>query len=123
MANNANGLVKWFNDSKGYGFIEPDGGGEDIFVHFSAIHMNGFKTLRQGSRVSFELVDGPKGKQAVNIQPEEGDRRPRRSPFGIHHSPGQHGQQEQHAGAQDHALHTSSQHAEFRASGSMQQHA
>ncbi|MBU6437156.1 MAG: cold-shock protein [Betaproteobacteria bacterium] len=78
----ANGVVKWFNDAKGYGFIEPEGGGEDVFAHFSAIQMNGFKTLRQGSRVSFELIDGPKGKQALNIQSDEAERPPRRTPFG-----------------------------------------
>jgi cold shock protein len=63
----ATGTVKWFNDAKGFGFIEPEGGGEDVFAHFSAIQMEGFRTLKQGSRVSFELVDGPKGKLAQNI--------------------------------------------------------
>jgi CspA family cold shock protein len=62
------GHVKWFNDAKGFGFIEPDGGGGDIFAHFSAIQMDGFRTLKQGSRVSYELVQGPKGDQAQNIQ-------------------------------------------------------
>jgi len=61
------GTVKWFNDAKGFGFIEPDGGGEDVFAHFSAIQMEGFRTLKQGSRVSFELVAGPKGQLAQNI--------------------------------------------------------
>ena len=61
------GTVKWFNDAKGFGFITPDGGGEDLFAHFSAINMNGFKTLKEGERVSFDVVDGPKGKQAANI--------------------------------------------------------
>lgn len=61
------GMVKWFNDVKGFGFIEPDGGGEDVFAHFSAIQMEGFRTLKQGSQVSYELVDGPKGKLAQNI--------------------------------------------------------
>lgn len=61
------GTVKWFNDAKGFGFIEPDGGGEDVFAHFSAIQMEGFRTLKQGGRVSFDLVDGPKGKLAQNI--------------------------------------------------------
>lgn len=64
----ATGTVKWFNDAKGYGFITPDDGGEDLFAHFSAIQMNGFKTLKEGQKVSFELVAGPKGKQASNIQ-------------------------------------------------------
>ncbi|MDP3619331.1 MAG: cold-shock protein, partial [Ramlibacter sp.] len=59
-----NGTVKWFNDAKGFGFIEPEGGGEDVFAHFSAIAMEGFRTLKQGARVSFDLVDGPKGKLA-----------------------------------------------------------
>jgi cold shock protein len=62
-----NGTVKWFNDAKGFGFIEPEGGGADVFAHFSAVQMDGFKTLKQGSRVSFELVQGPKGDLAQNI--------------------------------------------------------
>ena len=61
------GMVKWFNDVKGFGFIEPEGGGEDVFAHFSAIQMEGFRTLKQGSHVSYELVDGPKGRLAQNI--------------------------------------------------------
>lgn len=65
----ATGTVKWFNDSKGFGFITPDGGGEDLFAHFSAIKSNGFKTLAEGQRVSFDVTTGPKGKQASNIQP------------------------------------------------------
>jgi len=64
----ATGTVKWFNDAKGFGFIEPDGGGADVFAHFSAIAMDGFKTLKQGSRVSFEITEGPKGQLAQNIQ-------------------------------------------------------
>lgn len=63
------GTVKWFNDLKGFGFIEPEGGGEDIFAHFSAIQMDGFRTLKQGARVRFDVVDGPKGKLAQNIAP------------------------------------------------------
>ena len=62
------GTVKWFNDAKGFGFITPDGGGEDLFAHFSAINMPGFKTLKEGQKVSFEVTQGPKGKQASNIQ-------------------------------------------------------
>ena len=62
------GTVKWFNDAKGFGFITPDGGGEDLFAHFSAINMPGFKTLKEGQKVSFEVTTGPKGKQASNIQ-------------------------------------------------------
>ena len=65
------GRVKWFNDAKGFGFIEPEGGGGDVFAHFSAIQMDGFRTLKQGARVSFELVQGPKGEQAQNIQAVE----------------------------------------------------
>jgi CspA family cold shock protein len=61
------GTVKWFNDAKGFGFIEPEGGGEDIFAHFSEIQMEGFRTLKQGARVSFELVQGPKGMLAHSI--------------------------------------------------------
>jgi CspA family cold shock protein len=67
----ATGTVKWFNDAKGFGFITPDGGGEDLFAHFSAIKMQGFKTLKEGQKVSFEVTTGPKGKQASNIQPPE----------------------------------------------------
>lgn len=62
------GSVKWFNDSKGFGFITPDNGGEDLFAHFSAIQSAGFKTLKENQRVSFEVATGPKGKQAANIQ-------------------------------------------------------
>jgi cold shock protein len=64
----ARGIVKWFNDVKGFGFIEPEGGGEDVFAHFSAIQMDGFRTLKQGSTVDFDLIDGPKGKLAQNIR-------------------------------------------------------
>jgi cold shock protein len=60
------GRVKWFNDAKGYGFIEREGGG-DVFVHFSAIQMEGFKTLQEGQTVAFEIVDGPKGPQAASV--------------------------------------------------------
>lgn len=63
------GTVKWFNDAKGFGFIEPEGGGSDVFAHFSAIQMDGFRTLKQGSRVAFELTKGPKGDLAQNIRP------------------------------------------------------
>ena len=65
-----NGTVKWFNDAKGFGFITPDGGGEDLFAHFSAINTPGFKSLSENQRVSFEITTGPKGKQAANIQPQ-----------------------------------------------------
>ena len=64
----ATGTVKWFNDAKGFGFISPDGGGEDLFAHFSAIQSSGFKTLKENQKVSFEVVQGPKGKQASNIR-------------------------------------------------------
>ena len=62
------GTVKWFNDSKGFGFITPDDGGDDLFAHFSAIIESGYKSLKEGQRVSFEVTDGAKGKQASNIQ-------------------------------------------------------
>ncbi|WP_274558035.1 cold-shock protein [Streptomyces spiramyceticus] len=64
----ATGIVKWFNDAKGFGFITPDEGGEDLYAHFSAINMPGFKSLKEGQLVSFDIVNGPKGKQASNIQ-------------------------------------------------------
>ena len=65
----ATGTVKWFNDAKGFGFITPDAGGDDLFAHFSAINMPGFKTLAEGQKVSFEVTAGNKGKQqASNIQ-------------------------------------------------------
>ena len=62
------GIVKWFNDAKGFGFITPDSGNADLFAHFSAIQAGGFKTLQENQRVSFDVTDGPKGKQASNIQ-------------------------------------------------------
>jgi CspA family cold shock protein len=61
------GTVKWFNNAKGYGFIQPEVGGEDIFVHHTAIVSEGFRTLNQGERVNFEIVQGPKGLQARNV--------------------------------------------------------
>jgi cold shock protein len=63
----AKGTVKWFNDVKGFGFIEPEGGGDDVFVHFSTIQMDGFRTLRQGESVEFEWTEGPKGRLAQNV--------------------------------------------------------
>jgi len=67
----SHGTVKWFNDAKGFGFIEPEGGGADVFAHFSAVQMDGFRTLKQGSKVSYELVSGPKGDLAQNIRPDD----------------------------------------------------
>jgi CspA family cold shock protein len=63
------GIVKWFNDGKGYGFITPDSGGKDLFAHFSEIQGSGFKSLRENDRVEFEVKQGPKGMQASNIKP------------------------------------------------------
>ncbi len=63
------GTVKWFNDAKGFGFFTPEGGGGDLFAHFSAIQSSGFKSLAEGQRVEFDVVNGPKGLQAANIKP------------------------------------------------------
>lgn len=63
------GTVKWFNDAKGFGFITPDEGGDDLFAHFSEIQASGFKSLQEGQKVSFEVKQGPKGKQASMIKP------------------------------------------------------
>jgi cold shock protein len=62
------GIVKWFNDGKGFGFITPDGGGKDVFAHFSAIQGDGHKSLRENQKVSFDVTTGPKGNQAANIR-------------------------------------------------------
>ena len=62
------GSVRWFDDANGFGFVTPDDGSEDLFAHFSAINMNGFKSLQEGQKVSFEVTQGAKGKQASNIQ-------------------------------------------------------
>ncbi|WP_455385245.1 transcription antiterminator/RNA stability regulator CspE [Acidihalobacter prosperus] len=66
----ATGTVKWFNESKGFGFIAQDNGGDDVFVHFSAIQAQGFKTLSEGQKVNFDLQQGPKGPQAANVVPQ-----------------------------------------------------
>ncbi|MBW3576878.1 MAG: cold-shock protein [Actinobacteria bacterium] len=63
------GTVKWFNADKGYGFIQPDEGGEDLFVHFSAIQVPGYKSLNEGQKVTYEVTQGQKGPQASNVQP------------------------------------------------------
>ena len=65
----SNGTVKWFNDAKGFGFITPDDGSKDLFAHFSAIQGNGFKSLRENQKVSYDVTTGPKGDQATNIRP------------------------------------------------------
>ncbi|ASJ71484.1 cold-shock protein [Granulosicoccus antarcticus] len=64
------GTVKWFNEAKGFGFVTQEGGGEDVFVHFSAITGDGFKTLAEGQKVSFDVEDGAKGPQATSVKPE-----------------------------------------------------
>ena len=66
------GTVKWFNDAKGFGFIEPEGGGADVFAHFSAVQMEGFRTLKEGCRVTYDTVAGPKGELAQNIRLADG---------------------------------------------------
>jgi CspA family cold shock protein len=66
----SSGTVKWFNESKGFGFITPDGGGKDLFAHFSEIQGSGFKSLKENQRVTFDVAMGPKGEQAKNIRPE-----------------------------------------------------
>jgi CspA family cold shock protein len=65
----ATGTVKWFNDAKGYGFITPDDGSKDVFVHFNAIQSSGFKKLEEGQKVEYEVVQGPKGLNAENVKP------------------------------------------------------
>lgn len=64
----ATGTVKWFNDSKGFGFITPDDGSKDVFAHFSAISADGFRSLAEGQQVTYDVEDGPKGPQAANIR-------------------------------------------------------
>ena len=69
MSDMVTGTVKWFNEAKGFGFIKPESGGDDLFAHFSEIQANGFKTLQEGQRVEFQVRKGPKGLQAAAIRP------------------------------------------------------
>lgn len=66
----SSGTVKWFNNAKGYGFIEPEGGGSDVFVHYSAIKAEGYRTLTEGQRVTYEVEQGPKGYHAKEVAPQ-----------------------------------------------------
>jgi CspA family cold shock protein len=70
VSGNSHGTVKWFNDSKGFGFITPDAGGDDLFAHFSEVRGDGFKTLTENQKVSYDTKRGPKGMQASNISPQ-----------------------------------------------------
>lgn len=67
------GKVKWFNNAKGYGFILPDGGGDDLFAHYSSIQMEGYKTLKAGQDVEFDILEGPKGLHAINIRADSSE--------------------------------------------------
>ncbi len=78
----ATGTVKWFNDAKGYGFITPDDGAQDVFLHHSAIQMQGWRTLGQGQAVEYEVAEGPKGPQAANVVPVDGYSMPIGAPGG-----------------------------------------
>ncbi len=68
MSNVSTGTVKWFNDAKGYGFITPEGGGQDLFAHYKEIQGSGFRSLKEGQKVEFEIREGPKGLQAAQIR-------------------------------------------------------
>lgn len=68
------GTVKWFNNAKGYGFILPDNGGEDLFAHYSTIAMDGYKTLKAGQQVTYDIIQGPKGLHATNIMAASAER-------------------------------------------------
>lgn len=72
----ANGKVKWFNNAKGYGFVLSEAGGDDLFAHYSSIEMDGYRTLRAGQDVTFDVEEGPKGLHAVNIRVVAGDEPP-----------------------------------------------
>ncbi|MEM7079396.1 MAG: cold shock domain-containing protein CspD [Pseudomonadota bacterium] len=76
------GKVKWFNNAKGYGFVLPENGGEDLFVHYSAIQMEGYKTLKAGQSVEFDIVEGPKGLHAINIR-EADDEQTQEAALGV----------------------------------------
>ena len=103
----ATGTVKWFNNAKGYGFILSESGGGDLFVHYSSIQMAGYKTLRAGQQVDFDVQEGPKGPHAINIrfaEGEEAEGEPAQGPQVAEEEAGEEAQREEAAGFGDDAV-------------------